>query len=111
MGFGSTEKEKQLALIANAREGERLRINDLEMVRSEYVRKFHDRSQCFIYTFNSEGFDICEVYVRVSFRQNEGNLSLPFKRRTIGEYVDGQIVYYKGREQEWEEINSVREIG
>lgn len=110
MGFGRTEKEKQLALIANARVGEKLRINDLEMVRTLDKAEYHPPSQNFLYTFNTEGFDICEIYIRARFKQNEGNLSLPFERRTIDVYVDGQIVYYKAEEQFGEEIKSVREV-
>jgi hypothetical protein len=110
MGFGRTEKERQLALIANARHEEKLLINDLVMVRTDDIRKYHDPSQSFIYTFNAEGFDFCEVYIRVRFKQSDGNLSLLFERRNIDEYVDGQIVYYKEREQDWEEIRSVREV-
>lgn len=110
MGFGRTERESQLALITNARQGEKLRINDSVMIRTLDVGKYHPPSQSFIYTFNAEGFDFCEIYVRVSFKQNESNLSLPFERRAIDKYIDGNVVYHISWEQYGEIIRSVKEI-
>ncbi len=110
MGFGRTEKERELVLIASSRSGERLKINDNFMVRSNDDFEYHDPSKSMIYSFYLEDFDRCEIYIRVEFFDSEGNLSLIPERRTIDRYIDGQVVYYKGREQHGEEIRSVRGI-
>ena len=110
MGLGKTPLERQPALIVNVKAGEKLRINSLFMARNKDKAHYHFPSQSFIYTFNANGFDICEVYVRASFKQTEGNLSLPFERRTIDRYIEGQVVYYKEAGRCGKEIKSVDEL-
>jgi hypothetical protein len=110
MGFGRTDRERQLAMIANSRYGEELLVNENMMVRTDKIPEYHAPSQNMVYFFSLEGFDKCEIYIRVEFLENDGNLSLPFDRRTIERYIDGQIVYYMRREQHGEEVRSVRGI-
>ncbi|MBI2632111.1 hypothetical protein HYW75_03845 [Candidatus Pacearchaeota archaeon] len=48
MGFGRTERERQLVLIVNARGGEKLIVNDSVMIRTDDIAKFNSPSQSFM---------------------------------------------------------------